>query len=460
MTRRMDPFRSGSPPPWVRAGLAQLLALALVGAATLCRLWLGQRFADLPAFALYYPVILVAGLTGGWPCGVSALAASAAIGWRGFLPHELSAASETVSVLLFLFSGLFMAFAGSHLRGLVASQRESHRRLAERELRYRTLFDAVSEGFALVEPVRAADGRLVDYTVVEANPAMLRIVGADASVIGRRESEVLRNAPPTWLEACERALQGDPLTFEYHAPGSQRWFEIHLSRVADDKLAQFVMEITDRKTAEARQSELFDELNHRVKNNLAIVSAMLSLQARDAEPKVRAQLSKAVGRIQAMADVHASLYRSSRKDDVDFAVYLDDLCQRLSGSLLEDDRVRIDLVAEPAVMPLDRAVALGLIVNELVTNAAKYAYPAPAAGVIAVKLERAAHALVLTVADRGRGFASDDSKAGLGMRLVRSLAQQIGATLEVERSPGVCVRVRLPDVAPVSFEPAGQGRLL
>src|SRR6185369_5810006 len=104
---------------------------------------------------------------------------------------------------------------------------------------------------------------------------------------------------------------------------------------------------------------------------------------------VREHLHKAVDRIQAIADVHGSLYRTSRKDDVDFAAYLQDLCARLGSSLLDGDRIKIEVKAEPAAMPLDRAVALGIVVNELVTNAAKHAYPAPAEGLIGVSLEHA-----------------------------------------------------------------------
>jgi len=447
----------------VRAGLAQLYALGLVTAATLCRLWLGQPFPDLLPFNLYYPVILAAGLAGGWPAATTALVASALVGWRFFLPGAADSqltSTEVVNLLLFAFSGAFMAFAGAHLRALLSRQRASHERLAERELRYRTLFDAISEGFALVQAVRDADGRLVDYVILEANPAILRMLDTDASVIGRRGREVLRNAPAAWLAACERALNGEPLTFEYHAPGSRRWFEIHLNRVAPEQLAQFVMEITDRKTAEARHSELFDELNHRVKNNLALISSMLGLQARASGPDVQAQLQKAVDRIQAIADVHARLYRSSRKDDVDFAAYLADLCRRLAESLLEDDRVRITVQAEPVVMPLDRAVALGVVVNELVTNAAKHAYPAPASGEISVRLERTASGLVLSISDTGQGLPQDISGPGLGMRLVRSLVQQIGGALDIERSQGAAFHVRLPDAPPALSVAGGQGRLL
>jgi two-component sensor histidine kinase len=440
---------------------AQLLALGLVAVATFARLWLGGRFPDALPLALYYPVLLASALVGGWPAGVTALATSTLIGWRLFLPADPGAAN-LLNLALYDFSGAFMVFAGARVRILIASLQGANARLAESELRYRTLFEATSEGFALVQAIRDEHGALSDYEVLDANPAMLRIMSTDASLIGRRASEVLRAAPPTWLQACDQALKGEPLTFEYHAPGASHWYEIHLNRVGDDQLAQFVHDISDRKTTEARQSEMFDELNHRVKNNLAMVSAMLSLQARaGASPQVRGALMKAVGRIQAISDVHASLYRSSRKDDVDFAAYLTDLCERLSDSLLEEgERVRLEFTAEPAIMSLDRAVALGVIVNELVTNAAKHAYPPPASGVISVDLRHGPEGLTISVCDRGRGLPAEASGAGMGMRLVRSLVQQIGGVLDVERGPGTTFRVRLPQAGVVARAAPSQARLL
>jgi two-component sensor histidine kinase len=330
-----------------------------------------------------------------------------------------------------------------------------------RDLRYRTLFEGVSDGFALVEAIRDADGRLIDYVVLEANPALHSMLERDEPIVGRRQSEVLRNAPPSWLQACERALQGHSLRFEFFAANARRWFDIHLSRIAPDQLAQLVVDVTDRKHAEVRHSEMFDELNHRVKNNLAIVSSMLTLQSRvTPSPEVREHLAKAVDRIQTIADVHASLYRSGRKDDVDFAAYMVDLCSRLRDSVLDTTRVDLEVDAEPAVVPLDKAVALGVVVNELVTNAAKYAYPPPVHGTIVIRLARDDGSLVLQVEDSGPGLPKEVPKTGLGMQLVRSLVQQLGATLKVSRPPGAVFAIRLPDPGGRGTAQGAQARLL
>ncbi len=312
------------------------------------------------------------------------------------------------------------------------------------DLRYRTLFECVSDGFALVHVIRDESGHVVDYLVLEANPALLRLFGWTASPVGKRQSELVGQTPFGWLRACDTAMRGQPLTFEFQGQ-SGRWYEIHLSRITNDQLAQLIVEITDRKQAEQRHAEMFDELNHRVKNNLAVVSAMLSMQARAAaSPEVREHLMAAVERIQTIADVHASLYRTGSKDEVDFGVYLSDLCVRLRGSVLDASRVALTLEAQPALLPLDKAVALGVLVNELVTNAAKHAYPPPREGTIAIKLTQAPQSLVLSVSDDGPGFPAEPPDSGLGLRLVRSMVQQLGGTLEVGSGPGATFHVLVP----------------
>jgi two-component sensor histidine kinase len=340
--------------------------------------------------------------------------------------------------------------ATSALAGMARLLRRRGRTPAPKQdadLRYRTLFECVSDGFALVRVIRDAAGHVSDYIILEANPALLRLFGWTTSPVGKRQSELVGQSPFGWLKACDTAMRGQPLTFEFQGR-SGRWFEIHLSRITDDQLAHIIVEITARKQAEQRQAEMFDELNHRVKNNLAIVSAMLSMQARAAgSSEVREQLMAAVERIQTIADVHATLYRTGRKDEVDFAVYLTDLCNRLRGSVLDASRISLTLKAQPAYLPLDRAVALGVLVNELVTNAAKHAYPPPRHGTIAIALEEAPQSLVLSVGDDGPGLPAEPPDSGLGMRLVRSMVQQLGASLQVDCRPGATFHVCVPHEA-------------
>lgn len=431
-----------------RAG-GPLSAVLFVLIAAGVRVALGGLLPGLTVFSLYYPAILGAALIGGEVAAALALVLSASICWLMLYGARdlLSTSTIVVNMALFVATAAFIGAAGARLRALLRRRRVDILRLGERETRYRALFEGVSEGFALMEGVWSDDGRLLDFCLEEANPALLNMFRLEPKIIGQWQSEHPARLNPDFIAACERAFAGPPVHVELPHASGQRWYDIRLSRVGKTKLAQIYVDITDRKAAENRQAEMFDELNHRVKNNLAAVSAMLSLQARAADdPRVREQLRKAVDRIETIGEVHASLYRVSSADEVDFAAYLQRLCDRLAAGLIDGERVRIDVDAEPTMAPLDEAVALGLIVNELVTNAAKYAYPSPAAGVIRVGLHnRPGEELVLRVSDEGRGLPVEGSPSGIGMRLVRSLVQQCHGELEVAHNGGASFTVRLPE---------------
>jgi two-component sensor histidine kinase/PAS domain-containing protein len=426
-----------------------LAAITFVLAAASLRAVLGGMLPGLTIFSLYYPAVLGAALIGGESAAAVAVVLSTAICWlllntAGAV--TLSTSTIAVNTLIFAATAAFIGAAGAHLRRLLQRRRVDLLRLGEREARYRALFEGVSSGFALMRGSWSAEGKLLDFVLEEANPALLNMFRLEPQIIGWRRSEHPSRLDGEYIAACERAFAGAPVHLELFISRSQRWYDIRVSRVGETRLAQIFVDITDRKAAESRQAEMFDELNHRVKNNLAAVSAMLSLQARAADdPRVRSQLAKAVDRIETIGEVHASLYRASSTDAVDFASYLRRLCDRLATGLIDSDRVRIEVDADPAMASLDEAVALGLIVNELVTNAAKYAYPPPAAGVIRVELRNRPGEFVLRVSDQGQGLPAASSPTGIGMRLVRSLIQQCGGELEVSQNGGASFTVRLPE---------------
>lgn len=148
-------------------------------------------------------------------------------------------------------------------------------------------------------------------------------------------------------------------------------------------------------------------------SNLALVASFLNLQARGAQATLRDELHKAAARVQGIAEVNTALYRGPRWNEVDFGACLGDLCASLARALVDDKRIAIAVDAEPAVLPIDIAVPLGMVVNELVTNAVKYAYPRPRRGVIPVWFARVGAALVLRVTDNGAGLR-DESAAQPG----------------------------------------------
>lgn len=437
--------------PYQQKGLAWEVGLALicVAAATAARAALGLLAGDIVPFGSYFPAVLVAVVLGGWRGGALAAVLSLILGWFLFLPPEVGFIVPTpgaaVSLALFALSSAAIVALGAFLRGLLDRLRASRAELAETNRRYDAVFESMSEGFALCEAIRDSEGGLADYRVLEMNPALKAMLGVSGEAVGVRLSAAGGDYP-AWLSLFERVIRsGAADRFEFHNPATQRWHAIHVVRADKDRMAQFFFDITERKSADARQAQLFDELNHRVKNSLTIVSGFLHIQARDAPPAARAHLLKAVDRVQSVAQVHGALYRGAQRDTVDFAAYLEDLCEGLSQSLIADRRVTLEVHTEPAELPVDVAIPLGMVVNELVTNAVKYAYPEPRCGVVSVRLGRDGEGLELEIGDAGQGLPQDlaGAKGRLGMRLVNSLVAQVGGELVVSRHPGTTFRVRL-----------------
>jgi two-component sensor histidine kinase len=312
------------------------------------------------------------------------------------------------------------------------------------ERRYHVLLENMSEGFVVCEPILDASGRLQDYWVRAVNAVFLKRAPEGHAVVGRRQREIRPSTSERWFGECGRALAGKPVRFEFYDPTSARWYEVHMMRLSGREFGQFFVDVTERKRAEVRQAELFEELNHRVKNNLAVVSAILELQARGSHPAVREHLDKAVDRIRAIGDLHSALYLQKSTDHVDLRPYLEDLRDRLSRSLFHDGRVKISTSCELIALPISEAVSLGLIMNELVTNAAKHAFK-EAGGEIRVSVVRDDAQLTLRVQDDGEGFATEpaDGRSGLGLRVVRSLARNMGGEVRILAGPGATVEVVL-----------------
>jgi PAS domain S-box-containing protein len=214
-------------------------------------------------------------------------------------------------------------------------------------------------------------------------------------------------------------------------------------RAADELLA--LVEQRDR---------LLLELNHRVKNNLQIVAGLLKIQAaRSGDPGATRLFEQAGQRVDAIAQVHASLYQGDVIGSLEFGAYLRDLCDRLAQSFPEamDGRVALAVEAEEARLNLDQAIPLGLIVNELVTNAFKHGFAEGGAGTVHVRFRGTSDGTwCLEVADDGGAVATEPEAGapapggGLGVQLVQGFARQLGGTAQFERSPRFRVRVDFP----------------
>ena len=217
-----------------------------------------------------------------------------------------------------------------------------------------------------------------------------------------------------------------------------------------DRLRRTVQSL---RRSDAEKSLMLEEAGHRVRNDLMMVSSVLSLQARgEADPAVRAALESAVARVGVIATAQDRIRASSnRQGMVDLPEYLRSLCGQL-GDMLRDVRPIAVRVHAPAVtVQSAHAVHIGLMVNELVTNAFKYAFPAGQGGTVLVEVSRQTDSLDITVRDDGIG-CPDLSAGGTGSRLVRLLAANLGGTIErVPVDRGCCMHVAIPIERSQSF---------
>jgi two-component sensor histidine kinase len=202
----------------------------------------------------------------------------------------------------------------------------------------------------------------------------------------------------------------------------------------------------DLRKALDRQQVLIREVNHRVNNSLQIVASMLQLQASAAgSEEVRHELRQAGTRIAAVARAHHRLYRGEEVEALDLGEYLREVCRDIAASVPGCD---IEVDAAPGVIiRTDRALPAVLLVNELITNAAKHAYPGQTCKLWVGLGLASGEAAVISVRDEGVGLPAEfEQKAGrLGMRLVRAFAQQLHGELQVLRKdPGTEFVLKFP----------------
>lgn len=288
------------------------------------------------------------------------------------------------------------------------------------------------------------------------------------SVLGRCHYEVFPDIPERWKEIHRRVLAGavercdeDPFL---RADGTTEWlqWEVRPWQKAGGEIGGlifFTQVITERKRAEqavkeslAEKEILLKEIHHRVKNNMQVISSMLNLQAGYVEdPGMRALFTDCQDRVQSMALIHEKLYRSQNLATIEFGAHVRDVAEILFRSHIaptELRRVRLEVEADPATLDIDTSIPAGLVLNELLTNALKYAFPGQRAGVIKVTFKSEEPGkLLISVADNGVGMPAgleEGRGRSLGLKMIRSLTRQISGTLEIRRNNGTECRVVFP----------------
>jgi two-component sensor histidine kinase len=234
------------------------------------------------------------------------------------------------------------------------------------------------------------------------------------------------------------------------AAGEQRWFASHGIYLRDERLLFGVTrDVTLRRNREdslretlALRELLFREADHRIKNSLQLVMSMLEMQRQaSSDPTVANAIGAATARVAAVAEAHLALQQNTDFRTIDFGELLRRLCRGLSKL---NPAIQLSCTIDHAMpMEADRAIQIALILNELVTNAQRHAFPNSDTGTISVRVARSPQQLSISVSDDGVGIGDEPSRLGLGTRVVRSLAAVLRATIEIESGAGQGTRVTI-----------------
>ena len=384
-------------------------------------------------------------------------------------PGGLAAITDYSSAWIALFGGTILNLLLFGLTLSLLTTRATAQRMAERltqELRvseasYRNHFVNSAAMMLMIDPAEGA--------LLEANTAAVGFYGYPRErLLTLRISDLNTAAPAEVRQAMAAVMEGRSNRFEFQhrlADGSLREVEVSSGRIefgGRPVLHSILQDITERKRGEhalqealAEKTMLLKEVHHRVKNNLQIISSLLNLQAGQVQnQEVLDLLSVTRNRVQAMALLHENLYQSKNLAQLDLPDYVESLCaQLLRATGFSGGRIALEpqVESDKITLALDQAVPCGLVINELVTNALKHAFPGDRRGRIQVKLEcPAPHTVRLTVADDGIGLPATlepGQVESLGLQLVFMLTKQLHGTITFERGLGTTVQIQFPNPA-------------
>jgi PAS domain S-box-containing protein len=306
-------------------------------------------------------------------------------------------------------------------------------------------------------PMIITDPRQHDNPIVFVNDAFLTLTGYERHEIMGANCRFLQGVdtdPQAVRRVADAIASRSDIAIDllnYRKDGTPFWNALYVSPVFTDagELQYFFasqLDVTERMEALAAKTALLHEVDHRVKNNLQMISALIMMQADTiADPAVRRSLDTMLNRIEAISTVHRRLYQSDDVTTFSVPEFIDDIVTDLVAATGRDDiAVRLDL--KPVSIPAEKAAPLALMVNELVTNTLKHALPPRRAGRIGVAVRQDGDRLRMEVEDDGVGMPPRPIGGSFGQNLVRMLARQLRAsvTWAGNEPSGTRVSVELP----------------
>lgn len=278
--------------------------------------------------------------------------------------------------------------------------------------------------------------------------------------------------PGSYFEAPQAQEPGaDQDLYGLHKDGTQFPLEIGLTPVnmtpvntANGELVLCsIVDITRRKRSEQQLRErtadlvaslkerdvLLQEIHHRVKNNLQVISSLINMQIRKLDVSAsREVLKECKTRIEVISLIHQKLYQATNFANVQFADYARSLASNVLHAGDATERITPEFAFENIALPVDKAIPCGLILNELLTNVVKHAYPGQDHGTVRMTLRRLpGKRLQIEVSDRGVGMSGSHPEAAhesIGLQLISTLAEQLQGELRIDVNEGTCVQVDFP----------------
>ena len=340
------------------------------------------------------------------------------------------------------------------LRQAQSAQRQSEERLRLFVDNVQDYLIIMLDPHGMIISWNVAAQRMMGYTAEET-------IGQHFSIFNSTESNAV-GEPALTLKSAERNGQCREEGIRIRKDGSQFFADVTVTALRDETgaLSGFSIvkrDLTDQRRKEALVSEalaeketLLKEVYHRVKNNLQVIMSLLKLQARTLGPGIAFDaLTESVARIRAMSTVHEKLYQSGTLSSISVRDYIGDLCRDLAFSTGANDRgIVIGCDIAPIQMRLETAVPLGLLLNELVSNCLKHAFPDTRKGGVQISLvvDNGTHAVVC-IADNGIGVDADfdiHSSNSLGLKLAMTLTAQLDGEIDIVAKNGLMVVIRFP----------------
>lgn len=341
----------------------------------------------------------------------------------------------------------------------ITEQKQAEEELQKSEARYRELFENMSSGVAVYEAVNNG----TDFVFKDFNKAGERIDNIKREdLMGRKVTEVFPGIKELGLlEVFQQVWRsGKP---QHHPISLYRdrrilgWRENYVYKLPTGEIVAVYDDVTEQKKAEnglknsLKEKELLvKEIHHRVKNNMAVISSLLNLQAEKFEDlSVLNAFRDSRHRIRSMALVHEKLYQAKDLSKIEFSQYIKELSQQVSRSNeFQGVRISVKVRAHNIKLGIDTAIPCGLIINELLTNAFKYAFPINRTGRIHIQMKLMENKYYkLIISDNGVGLPGHidvQNPSSFGLNLVYLLTQQLEGQVEAQREKGTRFIITFP----------------